>query len=182
MSAYNERALARKGKMGDKRGMDNTSTIKKKKLCWNCEGDVARSTANCPYCGVYLHPEEEPESENPPVPEDAYTPPYNLDESPEEDAVIPQAPYPTHEEPSPMQETPIASALPKNYEGWKQIVIPLSLLMAGSVFFLFSFLMLLFSQNGYFSLRWDASYWFVYLLVALPLLYFGWQSLETLED
>ena len=28
----------------------------KKKLCWSCEGRVAKEAENCPYCGVYLSP------------------------------------------------------------------------------------------------------------------------------
>jgi hypothetical protein len=34
------------------------SAVPKKKLCWNCEGNVSREIDNCPYCGVYLHAAE----------------------------------------------------------------------------------------------------------------------------
>jgi len=157
------------------------SNVEKKKLCWNCEGSVLRSVSNCPYCGVYIYPEEEEE-------EDANSrsrpidPPYKPQEFPKDQ--IPQAPYA-----QPMSAAAIHDAtdsqerpLTQQTANWKMIMAPLFFLLSGSVFFLFGFLMLLFSNNGLFTLQWNANYWYLYLLVSVPFLYFGWHTLESIQE
>jgi hypothetical protein len=60
----------------------NMSAVPKKKLCWNCEGNVAKDIDNCPYCGVYVHGAE--------VEEDArWNPSYQPDSTKMEDIPSP---------------------------------------------------------------------------------------------
>ncbi|MBA3603562.1 MAG: hypothetical protein H0W50_07975 [Parachlamydiaceae bacterium] len=68
----------------------------------------------------------------------------------------------------------------QNDEG-SLVAMTMALLMGGSFFFLFSLLLFFFSNNGYFVLRWSDSYWFLYLFVALPMLYFGIVNLQRLR-
>jgi len=150
------------------------SNEEKKKLCWNCEGSVLRSASNCPFCGVYLHPEEEDTrsiSKN-------LDPPYPNRET----AKIPISPYANHKNNSIAEEEKEVANVAVNKSGWKTVIAPLTFLLSGSVFFLFGFLMLLFSVDGWFTLQWNSDYWYIYLLISIPLLYFGWQTLENINE
>ena len=49
----------------------------------------------------------------------------------------------------------------------------LVLVLSGTLFLIYALFLLFFSTDGVLILRWDASYWFVYLFVALPLLIWG---------
>lgn len=153
------------------------NTIQKKKLCWNCEGNVARDAANCPYCGVYLHRDEDREDY-----EEDHVPPYALDEE-EENSQVPEAPYAelNQHKQQPPEQTPLQILNGPQGE-WKAVALPLTMLLGGSVALLFAVLLLLFSHNGTFTVQWNANYWYVYLLIALPLLVTGWRSLSSLRE
>lgn len=133
----------------------------KTKLCWNCEGSVSRSAENCPYCAVYLSPEKEDLSQDPPYSKQ-----------------IPKAPY------NPVEQEEVIG-LPEAQElattGFRGAFLPLILLSTGLISLFFSLILFLFAENGKLTLQWDGSYWYIYLLLALPLLYFGWRYLETTD-
>ena len=155
--------------------------IDRNKLCWNCEGSVSRAASNCPYCGVYVHPEEDAVEETPKASREI-SPPYQP--VPSQESEIPQAPYTPKESAEESTTSYKSSAItaPTIQEDWKKVVIPMVLLMAGSMLLLFGIMMFLFSHQGYLTIRWDASYWFYYLLVSVPLLFFGWKAIEKTED
>ncbi len=52
-------------------------------------------------------------------------------------------------------------------------LMPILFLSIGSNLCLLGLLQFFFSEGGFLKLEWDASYWFVYCLIALPLIYFG---------
>jgi hypothetical protein len=137
----------------------------KKKLCWNCEGAVSFEEENCPFCGVYLSPhgrdhDEEEEEEN-----DFFTPPYPSEK--EEETPLPKPPLKKTDE---------------NLTDLKKVAMPVTLLLSGTVFFLFGLALFLFSRGGLFILRWNGSYWHIYLTVGLASLFFGWKSLNKLGE
>jgi len=155
--------------------MDN---LKRKKLCWNCEGSVTFSEETCPFCGVSVVPAflEGAEAE--------FAPPYKLTE--EKDFGIPKSPFALDEPDEgreivtqakqaaiPLQETEAGT--------FKQAALAAVLLSGGAVFFLFSLALGLFSHNGIFTLQWDATYWFVYTFVAVVFLFIGWRMLLQLD-
>lgn len=156
------------------------SAVPKKKLCWNCEGNVAKNIDNCPYCGVYLHGlEEEGDSTwNP-----AYQPSSNKTEE------IPSPLYqikPEVEETSDQEETAfLENERPFSWSSLfgqlKRDIFPSLFLMMGSVFFLFGIVLVLFSQNGSLTLQWQESDGLYFLLFAIPLIAFGWMFLQQLE-
>lgn len=148
----------------------------KTKLCWNCEGNVFRSASNCPFCGVYLHPEEEDIRAS----AKSLDPPYHFKEK--ETTKIPISPYSNPKNNFIAEEEKEISNVAVHKSGWKMVVAPLAFLLSGSLFFLFGFLMLLFSIDGWFTLQWNANYWYIYLLISVPLLYFGWQTLENIKE
>lgn len=136
-------------------------TAKKTKLCWNCDGVVERSAENCIYCGVYLHPDQEATTEKstpsqPPEHEPIYSS-ESLEEETEDEV--------TH----------------SAQEDSKGIIFSFLFLLTGSFFLLFSFILYFFSKDGVFVLKWNADYWFLYLLFAIPLLLVGWRTLQKFE-
>ncbi|MGZ3633930.1 MAG: hypothetical protein ACXWM7_06595 [Parachlamydiaceae bacterium] len=111
----------------------------KKKLCWNCEGNVSLYEDTCPYCRA---------------------------------SILPQIDSNQEENPTEKKESTEGTST----------AITMALLMGGTFFFLFGCLLYFFSEGDYFVLRWSNSYWFMYLLIALPMLYFGFQKLQHIPD
>jgi hypothetical protein len=156
------------------------SAIPKKKLCWNCDGNVSREIDNCPYCGVYLHAEEleENSSWNPSYrpsskTEEIPTPIYQIQSEEEEEETI-ESP-PAEEIESPETTNNLSTQLKKD-------VFPILFLMMGSIFFLFGIVLFLFSQNGVLTLQWQGSYAVYFLIASIPLVGFGWRFLQNLDS
>jgi len=57
---------------------------------------------------------------------------------------------------------------------------PSLFLMFGIYLFIIGFMQMAFSQQGVLKMEWNARYWFCYLLLSAPLLFFGWKRLKTL--
>lgn len=147
----------------------------KQKLCWNCEGSVARTLDNCPFCGVYLNPEESASDD---FAAEENKAPYVPSEKVEEE--VPEAPYQPQQK---LQEAALKfTAVETQYTPlFKEIVAPLFLLTAGSIAALFAILLLFFASNGKLTLEWDAELWYFYAIAAIPLLIAGWKSLSPLQ-
>lgn len=151
----------------------------KKKLCWNCDGQVALQEELCPFCGVYLSP-----SLDAGAPESVQTlaPPYRIVTTQEENnKFIPQSPF-NLDQPQESTQEPFTAIELSPVIGLKEMLFTMILLFTGSLFFLFSIFMFLFGYNGTFSLSWNADYWYVYLIIALPLFVFGWRGLSLLKE
>jgi hypothetical protein len=107
------------------------SAIPKKKLCWNCEGNVAKDIDNCPYCGVYLHANVEEEEDH------SWNPPYQLTALKKDDSEEEHPPYyPAQEEKTIKADSPSPPSIGQQL---KKDILPIFLLLAGSSFFLFGF-------------------------------------------
>ena len=158
----------------------------KKKMCWNCEGEVHFYALQCPYCGVDLGSETEEGEEEVQDLQDA---PYRLvdTDTEQENVEIPQAPYSPQysaeeeetEELEEEQEEPIPFIQPT----FKTGIMPLILLLPGVVFVLFGLCLLLFSDgNGFLTLQWRGSFWPFYMISSIPLLLYGWRSMKKIEE
>lgn len=145
----------------------------KKKLCWNCEGRVSLAEENCPYCAVYLGPAPDENGET----KDILVPPYRLVEAEEE--IIPPSPYTQEKKREEVENQEDYSVAKKDF---REVVLPLGLLSAGSLFFVFGLILLMFSDKGIFTLTWNGAYWYFYLLFSLPMVFFGWWSLRKIEE
>jgi len=144
------------------------TTALKKKLCWNCEGRVSLEQENCPYCAVYLGPAPDESNEK-----RLLTPPYRLVDSDVDE--VPPSPY--------MEKAPQANPQEENdYSQVKsdlnEVVLPMALLSAGTLFFLFGVVLLLFSNHGILTLSWSGESWYLYLIFSLPLLGVGWWAIQ----
>lgn len=154
------------------------AVIQKKKLCWNCEGNVSLSDETCPYCGVSVIPASLDGSLS------SHAPPYQMAEV--QESIIPRPPYHTEQKNELILEEKEEANKETEDEDvsvneFKNIVLSLLFLLAGSMFFLFGLTLVLFSHNGVFTLQWDGSFWFIYSLLSIPFLFFGWRALIKLD-
>ncbi len=152
---------------------------KAKKLCWNCEGNVLIDQDTCRYCGVSLDVSPIPGTAN----QSHSPPPYKLISTPANQS-IPAAPYSAPEKDISAKEEAIPEeelSQPSNL--FQNTAIAVSSLMLGVVFSLFGIILFAFSDaQGIFTLSWHARYWFVYVLMALPLLYIGLRTTDSLNN
>lgn len=156
--------------------------LPKKRLCWNCEGNVSLSEETCPYCGVSVIPASLDGTNH------GLTPPYQMGAAKEN--LVPRSPYALNAEtPTVKAEEDVKEISTEELEDsdvpvdeFKNILLALLLLLAGSMFFLFGLTLALFSRNGVFTLQWDSSYWFLYSILSMPLLFFGWRALLKLDE
>lgn len=142
------------------------SAVPKKKLCWNCEGNVSHQADNCPYCAVYLHgPDDEEEAA-------LWNPSFQSSDKTEE---IPAPIYQIQdaaEEGKKKMAQPAAPSL-ELLNSLKRDVFPILFLMMGSLFFLFGTVLLLFAQNGTLTLQWNGSQAIYFLGCSIPLVLLG---------
>lgn len=162
------------------------SATPKRKLCWNCDGAVSLAVDQCTYCGASLKEGAAPKRQ-PKKPIDPLAPPYALRTEAQSDAPTP--PFDAIG-----RTTATASSLPSDSEEdvsneslanpseTRAVLSSLMLLLGGSVFFLFGLVLWLFSQNGVFTLHWNAAYWYLYLFGGVALLLMGWRALGHLEE
>lgn len=146
----------------------------KKKLCWNCEGSVAIIDEKCPYCGVSV--------DLSPIigtqPHDHLAPPFRMNNS-QSDSKIDSSPEKEESEP----DVTIAPLVETSTSEVQQVIYSLFSLLIGVVFVLFGLILLLFSdQYGIFTLQWHTSYWFLYVFLGLPLIFYGWRAASQLSD
>lgn len=118
---------------------------KKMKLCNHCDGMVDMDVIICPYCGNDVSEIEDREESNK---DPLYPPPYKPQTEKKEE---------TKQEKSEKKFT----------------FLPFILFSLGVNILLFGLFLFLFSTKGELFLRWKATYWFVYVLIGLPLIFIG---------
>lgn len=154
------------------------SAVPKKKLCWNCEGNISKEIDNCPYCGVYVHSPDLDENNGWNIPyvsgnkkEEIPSPLYQIHENNELDT--------ESEDHSEIEALHPASSI---FKQLKEDVLPVLLLMSGSIFFLFGIVLFLFSDKGTLTLQWNGDLWPYYLALAVPFVFFGWKYLLQMDQ
>lgn len=152
----------------------------KKKLCWNCEGNVSLQEENCPYCGVYLSPSEEDGIEE--EIEDLFSPPYRMEPQQRVDEIPPSPFGAESNSQDEVTSMHVTEEMKNTSDDLKKVIIPLSMLLSGTVFFLFGLALFLFSRKEVFILQWNGAYWYYYLAFGLAALMFGWKSLSQVEE
>lgn len=154
---------------------------KKTKLCWNCEGRVALELERCSYCGVSVQPLMIQGATD-------LRPLYSFDNR--QTAAIaqaPPAPYEVIKEEESLKEEMGNSEVAKGAVvksmrllsscEVKHFVVPLVALQAGVIFLFFGLALYFFSTGQILTLHWNSEAWYLYLIVALPLLFIGLRSL-----
>ena len=157
------------------------SAVPKKKLCWNCEGNITKEIENCPYCGVYVHSQGLDGIYH-------WSAPYSkgYDEAEEEEEVpLPLYSIQANKEPQELKEAGASQAASGDdrsiSDQLKRDLFPILLLMAGSIFFLFGLVLFLFSKDGALTLQWSSALAPYFLALSLPGVFFGWTLLQKLD-
>lgn len=130
---------------------------KNKKLCPHCEGEIDKDALYCLYCGADLGS--------------------NLTLTSKDE--IPEPLYRTSQQES-FQDSVLRDEQ-EDQEDQASSNLSMPIILSGTLLIVFGLFLLIFSDDGYLTLRWDASFWFVYLVIGLPLLAFGWKLLKK-ED
>lgn len=157
-------------------------------MCGNCDGRIAIEASICPYCGAEQSDADSGPSQifkNQSLQDSLtslYTPPYSQ-----------QKPTSYNEEPAPKKMEAFkevksgfsglstATTMPttESQEGEEKAqnnLMPILMLSLGGNLFILGLLQFFFSKGGFLRLEWDASYWFLYALASLPLLYLGFKK------
>ncbi len=150
------------------------SETQKKKLCWNCEGRVSFTQENCPYCGVYLSPTTEGDGKDANL-----IPPYKMASVEEE---VPAAPYGKTATTSTAAESVLPLTDEKPKDDIRTLIVTMAMLIMGSGLFLFAIVLMLFSEEGSFVLRWQSDNWYIYLMLSFPMLFLGWRYLQNISE
>ena len=158
------------------------SAVPKKKLCWNCDGGISKEVDNCPYCGVYVHATE-PETSS------FWGPSYNKREE-EEPTQTPTTPRKGKAEKiTPVNhieinEEELEVGATVSFPVWPRLkndVLPILLLMSGSVFFLFGIILFLFAHEGTLTLQWNGDHWVYFLGCSVPFFLLGRKYLQSMN-
>ena len=148
-----------------------------KKLCWNCEGNVSLQDQSCPYCGVSLEIYPIAGTASPMT---SLTPPYKFGVKGDES--IPAPPYASQEPSEDNITTSETNESTSSSDIWLWTASAILTLFAGATFTLFGLILALFSnEHGTLVLSWESSYWYLYLLIGLPICYFGWKTLSKIS-
>ncbi len=152
----------------------------KYKVCTHCEGRIPVEVVICPYCATQVSDQDASNTSrmfSPPKPSISsdnlaglYNPPYassRLFSNPEEKKKSVETPPPASTENTLLQPAE------------KSEILPISLLVVGSNLMLFGLLQALLSKDGVLQLEWNSSFWYLYTLLAIPLLWFGIKSLKA---
>ncbi len=147
---------------------------KRQKLCHNCEGEIDLDVIVCPFCAADLR-EEKPELGR------SFNAAQKFAHDQETSQSLYPSSFPSVKIPEPIAE-PAPQAVPAAEEEApsKNFFGPTVLFTLGVQIFLLGLLMLLFSHKGVVTLKWNASWWFVYCLSGAPLLYLGYRSLSKI--
>ncbi len=161
----------------------------RQKMCSNCDGRIAFEAAVCPYCGA-----EQAESSDSAQMQlfkhqslqesltSLYSPPYSQRSTTygTEESEPVKKKTETFKEVKTVTSGLGATTMQMNTAEAESSevksqnpLMPILLLSVGSNLCLLGLLQFFFSESGFLKLEWDASYWFIYCLIALPMLYFG---------
>jgi hypothetical protein len=145
----------------------------RQKMCPNCDGRVPYDATQCPYCSTALAPgggSSADQFKNQAVQDSLYSPPYAAPRAPifqaEEKRNVEAAPAPA--------EVRTQESAPSDSIFW-----PVLLFTLGGNLLTLGILQFFFSENGTVSLEVGAGYWFLLVLMALPLLYFGFKMTKS---
>jgi hypothetical protein len=148
---------------------------KRQKLCYNCEGEVDLDVIVCPFCAADLR-EEKPELQR-----SSFSPSVSSVKQMNTE----QSLYPSHyPEPEMAPPRPVEQTLPAIEEQEepttiKTLLTPVLLLTSGMHLFMLALALIFLSDHGVLVLKWDAKFWILYLIASLPLLVFGYRSIQN---
>ncbi len=166
----------------------------RKKMCWNCEADVNHQATYCPFCGTDLlnYPQnKQPETAKQEMfasqsLQDSltslYKPPYSARNR--EGYGVPDdrrnAQF-SEPQPDPLFSTDIRHTEERQLtpsEEKRGSIWSILLLSLGANLLTLGLILFFFADDGKLTLEWNSHAWFIYCLLSLPILFFGWRFLS----
>lgn len=153
--------------------------VERQKLCWNCDADVSVDATYCPFCGTDLMATAVESS----FEEDSLD--RDVSNSVEESiAALYKPPYTSRQPGGQGRAKPRAAKQSDFYEddkkaqrrlggGWALIFLSL-----GCYLLAFGLLLLFLGTNGTLTLEWNSRVWFIYCVIAFPLIVVGGRLLS----
>ncbi|MBI2742798.1 MAG: hypothetical protein HYX48_02650 [Chlamydiales bacterium] len=160
----------------------------RQKVCANCDGRISYDSTICTYCGAEVAETDTAQMQlfkHQALQESLtslYSPPYSKKAAEAQT----ETPEPVKKRVETFKEVKTVTAglgattmQINNSEGEaheaqsQSGLLPILFLSIGSNLCLLGLLQFFFSEGGFLKLEWDASYWFIYCLISLPLIYFG---------
>jgi hypothetical protein len=152
------------------REVEDMKTVDRQKMCPNCDGRIPHESAQCPYCFTTLQVEAHKVFNAPPVQENfLYNAPYSAKPA-EEARAVPKS--------TALYGEKEGVATMEKEEAENKAFWPILLLTIGGNLFTLGILQFIFSDHGTVHLEINGSYWFLMLLVSLPLFYFGLKNIS----
>jgi hypothetical protein len=134
------------------------------KMCPNCDGRIPQEATQCPFCFAQLQTDSSaPKSIIPPTTDPLaalYPPSYSTSE--------------TKTATKTAGDLPEAESVSESIPFWSILMLAL-----GSNLLTLGILQFFFSDRGVLRLEMNASYWFLMVIVAVPLVYFGLKNLSS---
>ncbi len=153
-------------------------TSDRQKMCPNCDGRIAHDANQCPYCFANLPaPVDAPSGSLFSLQDSLYSPPYRTATPAEEKKAAPAK--------AASESLAAAVAAEKGQEiqaahdtkgFW-----PILMLTAGANLFTLGILQFFFSDEGLVKLEMSSGFWFLFVLLSLPLFYFGLRQADRLK-
>jgi hypothetical protein len=176
-------------------------SVDRQKICTNCEGRISLDAQECIYCGSIAIPSQQMV---PPVPafdhqsiqdslSSLYAPPYsNMSANDMKNDKDKNKPRPILRDP---QDNQLHAALGKfnhsqntttdlneQTEVGKSSFVPLLMLLLGGNLLIVGLLQFFFSEQGVLRLQWQSKYWFVYCLISIPVILFGYKKANDFRE
>lgn len=136
--------------------------VERQKMCPNCDGRIPQESTQCPYCFAQLSADSSNSKSTTPVTDPLsalYPPPYTTEAKTTAKAVDPVS-----------QAETVSDSIPF----WSILMLAL-----GSNLLTLGILQFFFSDRGVLRLEMNASYWFLMVIVSIPLIYFGLKNLAS---
>lgn len=159
----------------------------KQKICHQCDGRLPLDADECIFCGSKVSEAKVVEKEmlyKPPYPsriaaQEAVSSGFRTVTASSATGLEHYQNYQEKKEAETNQEleTEVRTSLWKHPVLWGTF-----LLLLASHSLILGISLLCFSQNGVLTLSWKMQYWYVYALLALPLVYLGWRLLDKEEE
>jgi hypothetical protein len=157
----------------------------RQKMCTTCDGRIPLDANLCPYCAAEQGTSNQTYLQHKSIQESLtslYPPPYAA-KNPEPIKTPPQETMSEkryqHASAASPAHIPLDNADEQRVSEEKSSFWPLFLLSIGANLLVLGLLQFFFSDNGYLTLQWDSSYWFIYCLAAFPLFYIGFKKIRS---
>lgn len=163
----------------------------RQKMCSQCDGRIPIEAQECPYCSaeqLEQPPEQDLFSNHQSLQASLtslYSPPYGAKHPGTSIASVqPVPPAPTYKEvpkaPAQMPQMPQEAVIAAEETAEaKSYFWPILVLSLAANFLVLGMLQCFFSENGKLTMEWDSNYWFIYLLLCVPLFFFGYKKLKS---